>query len=267
MPVAWMRHLQPRTHMTTLQSQEIKELDGTCPILNCRGRLLVPLRRLWKLLQAQDLFSCWCLVCIAAKTFNNLAWGYERKCSCPPITTDRCALFWIDFLIFWHTWLPFVTEFVQDLCICPPWVWLCHMDLQDMFYDMRVPTTDVLWLKSWFWGTCHQNSVTTSDYPMPKAFINSVTWRVATGHFWSFLHRSRCFIGEGIPGMYSRPAHQMHAFFSAKGKCDFMKHWAFQCKISHSHATLRNPLQRQPGRTRTVTQLLPEIDQLQKASK
>lgn len=55
-----------------------------------------------------------------------------------------------------------------------------------------------------------------------------------------------------------------NACLIVKGKCDFMKHWAFQRKISHSHATLRNPLQRQPVCTRRPTQLLPEIDQLQK---
>lgn len=171
---------EPRTHMTTLQSQEIKELAAWWHMSNpeLQGKVIgSPLKAMEAVAGSRSIFMFLRCSILAAKTFNNLAWGYERKCSCPPITTDRFAMFCADLLMSWHTchtWLPFVTAFgIRAMFV--------HMSHGFAGHVLR-HASSIHWRPLAEKLISEEHAIKTQwDYQwiLPKAFINSVT----CGHF------------------------------------------------------------------------------------
>lgn len=73
--------------------------------------------------------------------------GYERKCSCPPITTDRVVLQFVlavscCLMLFLYVCSPYLLQTDSpEIFISGCSFFVTSAGWQDMFYDMRVPST------------------------------------------------------------------------------------------------------------------------------
>lgn len=176
-----MRHLDSQEH--TRQHCKVKksrslQLDDTCLILNCRGRSLVPLWRLWKLLRAQNPFSRFCVVAFLQRRHSTTLPEATRE-SVPARLSQRTVLRCFA-LICWCRDTRDCHLSLSSCNVCAYVTWICRTCSTTCEFQ---PLTSFGW-KADFWGTCHQNTVW-----LPVTTTQSIH---KFCDLWSLLHSSRC---------------------------------------------------------------------------